>query len=148
MNVASTTGQAVNKNKMCLASPPVPGGLRADFYDDASVGLHPSGGRDAAAALAAAAMSGGDPTAAAAAAVASADAARGLSNSRVDAHVNFTWGGGRISPTGSDFVTVRYWGKLRAVASEQYTLIVRADDNARLWLDGVLVLDAWEVRRM
>ena len=90
---------------------------------------------------------------------------------RVDAVVNFTWGLGRITETGTDFVSVRWEGAVRppslaeaglaaspAAASssfmaagagatggqrEDYTFTVVCDDGVRVWVDHQLIVDQW-----
>ncbi|CAM9800578.1 unnamed protein product [Ectocarpus sp. 6 AP-2014] len=63
---------------------------------------------------------------------------------RVDAQVKFSWGTGAITPYGRDYVSARWSGKLLAPSSETFTLYVKADDGARLYVDHELVIDAWE----
>jgi hypothetical protein len=61
---------------------------------------------------------------------------------RIDPTVAFSWGTGvptRAVP--ADDVFVRWSGSLRSPATGRYTLTVTADDGARLWVDGTLVLD-------
>lgn len=41
-------------------------------------------------------------------------------------------------------MSARWQGKLLAPSSETFTLYVRADDAARLYVDHELVIDAWE----
>lgn len=63
---------------------------------------------------------------------------------RIDPTVAFSWGAG--APTRAvpaDDVDVRWTGSLRSPATGRYTLTVTADDGARLWVDGALVLDRW-----
>jgi len=63
---------------------------------------------------------------------------------RTDARIDFDWG--RYQPTpelsGNNF-SVRWTGKLEAPESGNYTLGFTADDGARLYLDGKLLVDAW-----
>lgn len=65
---------------------------------------------------------------------------------RVDPGVNFNWGSGVITQYGRDYISVRWWGKIRPLSSEPYTFFLGADDGARLYLDHVLVIDIWEQR--
>ncbi|KAG5186906.1 hypothetical protein JKP88DRAFT_156261, partial [Tribonema minus] len=62
----------------------------------------------------------------------------------VAATIDFDWGAGAITAFGRDYVSARYAGKLRAPASEAYALRLRADDGARLFINHVLVIDAWD----
>ena len=63
---------------------------------------------------------------------------------RIDAGVNFDWGGG--SPDASlpvDHFSVRWTGRLTVPATGDYDLATRADDGTRLWIDGRRVIDDW-----
>ncbi len=66
-----------------------------------------------------------------------------LDNIRIDAVVNFTWGEGAVSTFGMDFVSIRWEGYVRPLHSEAYTFWLDADDHARLWIDGILLIDSW-----
>ena len=63
---------------------------------------------------------------------------------RTDARIDFNWG--RYNPTpelsGSNF-SVRWTGRLRVPESGNYTIGFTADDGARLYIDGKLLVDAW-----
>ncbi|KAH9133873.1 hypothetical protein LEN26_006954, partial [Aphanomyces euteiches] len=63
---------------------------------------------------------------------------------RVDAVVNFNWTG-LITPTGKDYVSIRWEGYVQPAFSEQYTFVLNVNDGARLWIDHTLVLDKFEV---
>ncbi len=60
---------------------------------------------------------------------------------RLDHYVNFTWGTGRLIPRGSDYISVRWTGLLLPDGPGEYQFKVEADDNARLWINGDLILD-------
>jgi len=63
---------------------------------------------------------------------------------RTDERVDFNWG--RFKPTpqlNENSFSVRWSGKLTPVESGLYTLGFTADDGARLYLDGKLLVDAW-----
>ncbi len=62
---------------------------------------------------------------------------------RTDAVVNFTWGEGAITTFGRDYVSVRWEGYVMPAHSETYTFWLDADDHARLWVDGILLIDSW-----
>ena len=63
---------------------------------------------------------------------------------RVDHVVNFTWGEGRLTPVATDFVTVRWVGRISPNKTDEYSLYVEANDHARLWIDRSLVIDQWD----
>ena len=63
---------------------------------------------------------------------------------RTDARIDFNWG--RYQPTAQlneNSFSVRWTGKLKPTESGKYTLGFTADDGARLFLDGQLLVDAW-----
>ena len=62
---------------------------------------------------------------------------------RTDAVVNFTWQEGAITTFGRDYVSARWEGYVMPSFSEPYTFWVDADDLARLWVDGILLIDSW-----
>jgi beta-glucosidase len=63
---------------------------------------------------------------------------------RTDARIDFDWGRFQPTPelTGNNF-SVRWTGKLKAPESGTYKLGFTADDGARLYIDGKLLVDAW-----
>ena len=62
---------------------------------------------------------------------------------RVDHVVNFTWGRGRISEFGTDFVSVRWLGRVYSEFDGVYSFSIIADDNVRLWVNEELLIDKW-----
>ena len=62
---------------------------------------------------------------------------------QTDAGIGFNWGVGSIVGFASEFVAVRWSGFLLGGFSEIYTFFVLADDNVRLWIDDVLIIDKW-----
>jgi hypothetical protein len=65
-----------------------------------------------------------------------------LRRARVDATVNFAWASGAPSSTmQADTFSVRWTGQLEPRYSQTYTFYVRSDDGARLWVNGVLLID-------
>jgi hypothetical protein len=63
---------------------------------------------------------------------------------RVDRTVAFSWGSG--SPAkgiGADTFSVRWTGRVLPTADGAWTFSTQSDEGARLWLDGVLVIDNW-----
>jgi hypothetical protein len=65
--------------------------------------------------------------------------------SRVDPAIDFDWGLGTPGPaiTDGDTFSARWTGTLRPPSTESYTFTLAADDGGRLWLDGELLIDAW-----
>ncbi len=63
---------------------------------------------------------------------------------RTDPQINFNWGRYNPTPelTGNNF-SVRWTGKLKAPESGRYRLGFTADDGARLYLDGKLLVEDW-----
>jgi hypothetical protein len=62
---------------------------------------------------------------------------------RIDRLVNFTWGTGRLTPRGADYISVRWTGVVRPDTTDTYLFLVDADDHVRLWIDGTLLIDHW-----
>ncbi len=67
--------------------------------------------------------------------------------SRIDPRVDFYWGSGSPDSTiSADYFSARWTGRLVPPVSGDYTFYLALSDGARLWLDDVLVLDAWNDR--
>jgi len=67
-----------------------------------------------------------------------------LAMERIDANINFSWGGG--SPGGSinkDKFSARWTGYIEPNFSETYSFHTSTDDGVRLWIDGQLIIDQW-----
>jgi hypothetical protein len=62
---------------------------------------------------------------------------------RVDRSIDFNWGNGRLSSSGSDYISIRWIGAIKAPQNQFYFIHLNADDRARMWIDGVLILDHW-----
>ena len=63
---------------------------------------------------------------------------------RTDVRIDFNWGRYKPVPELSENnFSVRWTGKLKAPESGSYTLGFTADDGARLYVDGKLLVDAW-----
>ena len=67
-----------------------------------------------------------------------------LTLSRVDPTVNFAWGLGSPDPSiGADQFSVRWSGQVQPRYSQTITFYTATDDGARLWVNGVLLIDKW-----
>jgi hypothetical protein len=65
---------------------------------------------------------------------------------RTDSSLDFDWGA--ASPVGgvaTDNFFVRWMGNLGVDTDATYTFSVLADDGVRLWIDGILLIDAWRI---
>ncbi len=68
---------------------------------------------------------------------------------RIDAIVNFTWpngtNGGSPSPgvVSGNYWSVRWAGEVLPEFSQIYTFYFKADDAARVWVNGKLLVNAW-----
>jgi hypothetical protein len=64
---------------------------------------------------------------------------------RVDATVNFGWGGGGPGKgCGSDNFSVRWTGEVAPPADGEYTFYININDFGRLWVDGKLLVEKWD----
>src|SRR5262249_37836135 len=63
---------------------------------------------------------------------------------RLDATVNFDWGGGSPDPKiSADSFTVRWLGDVQPQFNETYTFYTVTDDGVRLWVNNQLLIDKW-----
>lgn len=63
---------------------------------------------------------------------------------RTDVRIDFDWGGSApIDGLGADGFSVRWLGSLKALTTEPHAFHVQSDDGMRVWLDEVLIIDAW-----
>jgi ferric-dicitrate binding protein FerR (iron transport regulator) len=68
----------------------------------------------------------------------------GKSVTRVDATIDFDWGKTSPDPAiAPDKFSARWTGRIEPLYTEPYTFYVIADEGARLWIDGKLVIDGW-----
>lgn len=65
----------------------------------------------------------------------------GAIETRIDPEIDFHWGTSLIMTDFSDFVAIRWSGKIKPPLSRSWTFYVKADDGARLWIDKLLILD-------
>lgn len=64
--------------------------------------------------------------------------------SRIDRNVNFTWGIGPVFAGATDYLSVRWSGRLKPKATGDITFYVSANDQMRLWIGDLLLLDGWD----
>lgn len=62
---------------------------------------------------------------------------------RVDQFLNFNWNGKSPDPSLPNNHFSARWTSTQSYQNRQYTFSVTSDDGARLYIDGVKVLDAW-----
>ena len=63
---------------------------------------------------------------------------------RTDSLIDKDFGAGAPSPNlGADQFAVRWSGRVLADKSETYTFFTQTDDGARLWINGVLLVNDW-----
>lgn len=65
---------------------------------------------------------------------------------RIDETIDFYWG---INAPAHEIrddesYSVRWFGKIRAAYSEEYTFYVKRDNGVRLWIDNKLIIDKWD----
>ena len=64
---------------------------------------------------------------------------------RIDAKVDFAWTAeDMLTPTGRDFISIRWTGLVQPAFGENYTFVIMVNDGARFYLDGELLLDQFE----
>ena len=70
-----------------------------------------------------------------------------LKLSRTDANVSFDWSNGAPDQSlPADGFQVRWTGKIIPRFTETYTIYTQADDGARLWVNGVQLVNKWQVQ--
>lgn len=66
---------------------------------------------------------------------------------RVDPEVQLDWGTDRPGPgLNVDHFQVRWTGSVQPKFTEKYIFGLVADDGVRLWVDGQLIVDQWDIR--
>jgi len=67
--------------------------------------------------------------------------------SRIDANVNFNWGGSPVPGViNTDYHAIRWTGFVTPAISDNYVFIAHTDDGARIWVDNNLMVDNWVVQ--
>jgi hypothetical protein len=65
---------------------------------------------------------------------------------RIDPQINFPWNGQSPAPgVPPECFSARLTGWIKFPASGEYKIVVRHDDGARLWIDGVRAIDNWQI---
>lgn len=62
----------------------------------------------------------------------------------IDPQINFDWGTGLITSSASNYVSIRWQGKVKPFYTETFTFFATTDDGARLWVNDVLIIDRWD----
>jgi mannan endo-1,4-beta-mannosidase len=71
---------------------------------------------------------------------------------RMDATIDFNWLGVRPVPApsmamkkdiGPNYFSARWQGMINPLFSEVYTFSTMVDDGAKLWINGLLIIDQW-----
>jgi hypothetical protein len=64
---------------------------------------------------------------------------------RIDPQINFNWGdpGSPDTSVNVDQFSARWTGEVEAAFTETYTFYTTSDDGARLWINGVQLVDSW-----
>ena len=57
--------------------------------------------------------------------------------------LNYDWGSGLVTTSQAENVSVRWWGKLMAPQSGDFTFTIEHDSAFALYIDDVLMTDAW-----
>ncbi len=68
---------------------------------------------------------------------------RELKLTRIDPVIDFSWNSSPCKGVAKDAFSVRWTGRVEAERSELYTFQTLADDGARLWIDGRLLVNDW-----
>ena len=63
---------------------------------------------------------------------------------QIDRGLDFNWGTDLITAEAADFVSVQWFGKIRAPFDELFTFILSADDGVKMYVQGDLVVDRWD----
>ncbi|MFL6292977.1 MAG: PQQ-dependent sugar dehydrogenase [Thermoanaerobaculia bacterium] len=70
---------------------------------------------------------------------------KGATFVRIDPAIDFDWKFGAPAPgIGADAWSARWTGEIEAQVSGLHTFFLRSNDGARLWIDGVLVVNDWK----
>lgn len=62
-----------------------------------------------------------------------------------DASINFDWGKGSPEGLPNDRFSIRFTGKIEPTTTGVYSFTTTSDDGVRLWVDGKLLVDHWDL---
>lgn len=66
---------------------------------------------------------------------------------RLESQINYDWASGSPAPgVPADSFSARWDGEIQTRFAEAYTLTFRTDDGVRVWLDGQLIVNYWNLR--
>jgi glucose/arabinose dehydrogenase len=66
---------------------------------------------------------------------------------RIDPTVDFNWGTGSPAPSiGANTFSARWTGQVQALVTGTHTFYTQSDNGARLWINGVLIVNNWTDR--
>lgn len=68
-----------------------------------------------------------------------------LVGTRIDQHIEFNWGNAAPMSGIGDQFSVRWTGKFEAKTTETFTFYLESDDAARVFINGVLVVNDWTI---
>lgn len=63
---------------------------------------------------------------------------------QIDSYLDFNWESGLLTDEAADFVSIQWFGKIRAPHTEEFTFIASADDGVKIYIDAELLLDRWD----
>ncbi len=71
---------------------------------------------------------------------------KGYSYSRIDSRISFDWGlGSPLWGIGPDKFSIRWTGQIQPAYSDTYTFHAITDDGVKLWINGQLIIDEWNI---
>jgi hypothetical protein len=71
--------------------------------------------------------------------------ADGLVQTRIDPMIYFSWSKeDSLTPTGKDYISIRWTGFILPSFTEQFTFTIEANDGVRLWVNNELLIDAFD----
>ena len=62
----------------------------------------------------------------------------------MDRYLSFNWGTNLLTAEAADFVSVQWFGKIRAPYLEEFTFILSADDGVKMYFQGEVAVDRWD----